>query len=282
MNRNIFLQLISLFLAIIVVSGCNRTGKQPKGNLPERKDNSVVTGLPDSVHLKAQIMELILKIPDGVVIADLLNEAGASYIYELTVPQDAVDKMLTSTQKAFGAGMIAFDTKYAATFKRGDQLIRTRTNLNKLNTDLGLAEGLNLARKFAGRIERNRSNIDSLVILTDLMVDNYRQYILNGENAFIYSKQFLAVNIEALYILSHLTLLANHKEKLLAVMNNQNERIKVVADILEVISGDENVRPYYENIAPVFKILEEKVQITESDLEIIIPMIDKARNAILP
>jgi hypothetical protein len=282
MKNNLFFQLISLSLVLMIFSDCNRTGKKPKGNISEGKDNSLVTGIPDTVQMKVQIMELIRKIPDGVVIADLLNEAGASYIYELTVPQEAVDKMLTSTQKAFGAGMIAFDTKYAATFKRGDHVITTRTNLNKLNTELGLAEELNLARKFAGRIERNRSNIDSLVILTDPMVDNYRQYILNGDHAFIYSRQFIGVNIEALYVLSHLTLLANHKEKLLAVMNNQNERIKVVENVLEVISRDENVRPYYENIAPVFKYLGERENISGSDLEIIIPMIDKARNAILP
>ena len=52
---------------------------------------------------------------------------------------------MTSTQKAFGIGLLAFDAKYAAVFNRGDDFLKIKDNANKLIVDLGLQEVLSEA-----------------------------------------------------------------------------------------------------------------------------------------
>lgn len=281
MKKHFFIQTITVILVSLVVFSCNRTGKQSKGDASARNEASVRAEEFDSVKMKARIVEIIQKVPKGSEIADLLNEAGASYIVDLTVSPGNIEKMLTTTQKALGAGMFAFDTKYAAVYKRGDIVLQSRKNVNQLSIELGLEEDLTYARKYTERLEKNRSNSDSLEFLAAQMAKDYHQYMQQGKHSDIYALGSIGANIEALYVLSQMTLLAINNEKLLAVMNNQNERVKTLATLLEIMSGDKNVKPYYESIEPVFKFLGEKTTITVSDLKTIVPMIEKARNRII-
>jgi hypothetical protein len=84
-----------------------------------------------------------------------------------------------------------------------------------------------------------------------------------------------------LYILSQSTLLAKNKTKMLDVMSKQTERVKLVFTLLELMSGDENIKPYYEQFKPVVTIFEKNQKITEKELAEIGPIMEKVRKNIL-
>jgi hypothetical protein len=281
MKKYFLLEMIAIILVSVVISGCNRSGKKVKGITSEGKVASVEVGVFDPVKMKNQIVEIIQKVPKGTEIVNMLNEAGASYIFDLTVPAETIEKMMTTTQKALGMGMYSFDTKYAAVYKRADMVLQTRRNVDQLSSELGLEEDMTIGKKYIDRFEKNKTNPDSLDYLTTQMSNEYHQYMMQGEHPDIYALGSIGANIEALHVLSQMTLLAKDKEKLLAVMNNQNERVQTLGTLLEIMSGDENVKPYYETIQPVIRFFEERETISADDLKTIVPLIETARGSIL-
>jgi hypothetical protein len=156
MKRHFFLQIIAAIFVLLAISGCNRAGKQSKGTLSNGKETTVRVEVFDTVKVKDQIVEIIRKFPKAAEIVELLNKAGASYIYDLTVPPEDIEKMMTSTQKALGVGMLSFDIKYASVYKRGDVVVKTRYNLNQLEAELGLQGNLLFAEKYQERMEKNK------------------------------------------------------------------------------------------------------------------------------
>jgi hypothetical protein len=64
-------------------------------------------------------------------------------------------------------------------------------------------------------------------------------------------------------------------------MNNQKERVTSVFKLLETLSIDETIKPYFESIKPIMKFFEENKVIGNTELKIIAPQIEKLRNSMI-
>jgi len=279
MKRYSFLPIAAVVIGLMVLTGCNRAGKEKKGTTSDGKEASVEVEVFDAVKVKDQIVEIIRNAPKPEETANLLNEAGASYIFELTLPDDDVEKMLSSTQKAIGLGMYGFDIKYASVYKRGDVVVSLKNNLNRLYAELGVQEDLSFAKKYTERIDQNKTNTDSLDFLVTQWANDFSQFMQTSDHAGVYALSSIGANVEALYVLSQMTMLARDNTKLLDLMNNQNDRVKTLKSLLEIMSGDENVKPYYAAIEPVINFFSERTTLNEADLNTIVPLIEKARGS---
>ena len=270
MKRHFLMQIAIAFFASILILGCNKTGKQSKdaGTIEEKAAEQVE--VIDAEQIKTRLIEIIKNSPKPLDIAVLIDEAGASYVSDLLLQDDEYEKMMTSTQKAFGIGVIGFDCKYTSVYNRPDEYLKCRSNLNRFIGDLGFQEVLSSSKKFEDRIDQNKSNADSLRYLVSKIVDNFNERLQNKENAEVYSLVFIGAHIQALYIVSQMTLMAENSEKLLDIINKQHEHAKIVASLLEVMSDFEHVKPYYEKIQPMVKFFAEKDVITTADLNEII------------
>jgi len=147
--------------------------------------------------------------------------------------------------------------------------------------DLGLRDELISTNNYLGRIKENTDNKDSLDYLVTQDLNHFHQQMSAGDQPDVYALSVIGSNVEALYILSQTTLLANNKEKLLEVMNMQDERVNLVFTLLELMSEDENITPYYEQFKPVVTIFEENNRITENELAEIGPLMESMRKSIL-
>lgn len=281
MKRHFFMQIAVAFFVSILIFGCNRAGKQSKDAASGEEKTAEKSEVVNAEQIKAELIEIVKNSPKPLDIAVLIDEAGASYISDLILQDDEYEKMMTSTQKAFGIGLIGFDCKYTSVYNRADEYLKCRSKLNRFIGDLGFQEVLSSSKKFEDRIEQNKSNADSLKYLVSKIVDNFNQRLQNEENAEVYSLVFIGAHIQALYIVSQITLMAKNNEKLLEVMNGQHEHAKTVASLLEVMSDLEHVKPYYEKIQPMVKFFAEKDVITTADLNTIVPLIEEARNSMI-
>jgi len=281
MKRHFFKQIAVAFFVSIFIFGCNRAGKQSKDAESDEEKAAEQMEVLNAEQIKTQLIEIIRNSPKPLDVAILIDEAGASYISDLILQDDEYEKMMTSTQKAFGIGVIGFDCKYTSVYNRPDEYLKCRSNLNRFIGDLGFQEVLSSSKKFEDRIDQNKSNADSLKYLVSKIVDNFNERLQNEENAEVYSLVFIGANIQALYVASQMTLMAENNEKLLGVMNKQHEHAKTVASLLEVMSGLEHVKPYYEKIQPMVKFFAEKDIITTADLNEIVPLIEEARNSMI-
>jgi hypothetical protein len=274
--------LIFSFVSVLI-TGCNPSTKtkETKGTTSGGKVASVQVEVFDAVKIKDQIVETIGKIPSEKEVVTLLNESGASYIIDLTIPAEQAEKLLTKTDQSFGMGLYAFDLLYASVYNRGDKVAETSRVTEDIIDKLGLKGELVSSKNYVGRIKANVDNKDSLDYLVTEDINHYHQQLAAGEHPDVYALSVIGSNVEALYVLSQTTLLAKDNTKLLSVMNSQNGRVQLIFSLLELMSGDENVKPYYEKFKPVVAFFGENMKITEKELAQIAPLMETIRGNIL-
>ncbi len=282
--KNLFTKHLLLFgMALILVSACNSSSKtkEKKGTTSSGQEAYVEVEVFDAVKVKDQIVETIRKMPSEKEIATLLNEAGASYILDLTVPAEQAEKLMTKSDQSFGLGLYSFDLLYASVYNRGDVAAEISDVSEQLIDQLGLRDELISSKNYLGRIKVNADNKDSLDYLVAQDLNHFHQQMSTGDQPDVYALSVIGSNVEALYILSQSTLLANNNAKMLDIMSRQTERVKLVFTLLEIMSGDENIKPYYEQFKPVVTIFEENQKITEKELAEIGPLMETVRKNIL-
>jgi len=274
---------IAFSLALILIGGCNSSTKTKadKGTTSSGQEAYVEVEVFDAVKVKDQIVETINKMPSEKEVVTLLNEAGASYILDLTVPAEQAEKLMTKSDQSFGLGLYSFDLLYASIYNRGDVAAEISTVSEKIIDNLGLREELISSTNYLGRIKTNTGNKDSLDYLVTQDMNHFHQQMSTSDQPDVYALSVIGSNVEALYILSQTTLLAKNKAKLLDIMNKQNERVNLVFTLLEIMSGDEKIKPYYEQFKPVVAIFEQNPKITETELAQIGPLMETVRKNIL-
>lgn len=282
--KNLFTKhVLPISIAVILVSGCNFSTKtkENKGTTSSGQKASVEVQVFDAVKVKDQIVETIHKMPKEKEIATLLNDAGASYIFDLTVPAKQAEKMMTKSDQSFGLGMYSFDLIYASVYKRADVTTEISQVSGKLIDDLGLSNELVSSKNMLARIKANASNKDSLDYLVTQEMNYFHQQMSIGNMPDVYALSVVGSNVEALYVLSEVTLLAKDKTKMLDVMSRQNERVNLLFTLLELMSGDPNIKPYFEQFKPVVTIFRNNQKITEKELNQIGPLMETVRKNIL-
>ncbi len=282
--KNLFTKhVLPLGFALVVVAGCNSSTKtkENKGTTSSGQEAYVEVEVFDAVKIKDQIVETIDKMPSEKEIVTLLNEAGASYILDLTVPAEQAEKLMTESEQSFGLGLYSFDLLYASVYNRGDVAAEISDVSEQLIDELGLRDELITSQNFLGRIKKNADNKDSLDYLVSENLNYFHQQMSAGDRPGVYALSVIGSNVEGLYVLSQTTMLANNKAKLLDIMNRQNERVNLVYTLLELMSEDENIKPYYEQFKPVVTIFEENKKITENELAKIGSLMEDFRKNIL-
>jgi len=274
---------LSFVIALALLAGCNSSTKtkEKKGTTSSGQEAYVEVEVFDANKIKDKIVETIRKIPNEKEVVELLNEAGASYILDLTVPVEAAEKLTTKSEQSFGLGLYSFDLLYASVYNRSDVAAEISEISEQIIDDLGLRDELISTNNYLGRIQENIDNKDSLDYMVTQNLNHFHQQMSAGDQPGVYALSVIGSNVETLYILSQTTLLANNKDKLLYVMNQQDERVHLVFTLLELMSEDENIKPYYEQFKPVVAIFEDNQKITENELAEIGPLMESMRKKIL-
>jgi len=283
MKNHVTKSMLAFSIALIIFAGCNNPTKTKvqKGTSSDGQQAYVEVEVFDALKVKDQIVETIRKMPSEKEIATLLNESGASYIFDLTVPAEQAEKLMTESDQSFGLGLYSFDLLYASVYSRGDVVAEISQVSEQLIDELGLRDELISSKNYLGRIRTNANNKDSLDFLVTEDMNHFHQQMSAGDQPDVYALTLIGSNLEALYVLSQTALLAKNKSKMLEIMSKQSERVKLVFTLLEIMSGDENIKPYYEQFRPVVAIFEENETITEKELAQIGPLIEKVKKNIL-
>lgn len=269
-------------VSFLLVSGCGQSSKvkESKGTTADGKEASVEVEVFDVMKIKDQIVEIINNSPKAPEIADFINKVGASYILDLTVPIDDVEKFMTKTQMGLGLGMYAFDLNYAKVFNRTDMVLKTSELENQLLEKLGLKNEFTSSNNFMKRLQDNAENQDSIDVLVNQMMNLAHQKFTTSDQPDTYALSFIGANIEALYILTQLTLFAQKNDQMIDFIGQQGERAKSVFSLLELMSEDKNVEPYYQEMKAISTYFEEHQKFTEKELKEVSVMIESFRNEI--
>ena len=276
--KNALIISVSIFL----IAGCGQSSKvkENKGTTADGKEASVEVEVFDVMKIRDQIVEIINNSPKAPEIADFINKVGASYILDLTVPIDDVEKFMTKTQMGLGLGMYAFDLNYAKVFNRTDMVLKTTELEQQLLERLGLSNEFTSSANYMKRLQENGENKDSVNILVNEIMNLVHQKFTTSSQPDTYALSFIGANIEALYILTQLSLFAQNNEPMIDFIGEQGDRAKSVFSLLELMSGDKNVEPYYEEMKAIATYFDEHKKFTEKELKEVSVMIESFRNEI--
>ena len=282
MKFNFLKNALIISISVLLISGCGQSSKvkEGKGTTSDGKEASVEVETFDVMKIKDQIVEIINNSPKAPEVADFINKVGASYILDLTVPIDDVEKFMTKTQMGLGLGMYAFDLNYAKTFNRGDMVLKTTELEQQLLEKLGLQNEFTSQANYTKRLQDNAENKDSIDNLVNQIMNLAHQKFTTSNQPDTYALSFIGANIEALYILSQLSLFAQDNKPMIEFIGKQGERAKSVFSLLELMSGDQNVKPYYEKMKTIADYFEQHPTFTEKELNEISPMMESFRNEI--
>jgi hypothetical protein len=282
MKLNFTKSTLIFSVSALLFSGCGQSSKvqDKKGTTSDGKEAIVEVEVFDAMKIKDQIVEVINTSPKATEIANFINEAGASYILDLTVPIDDVEKFMTKTQMGLGLGMYSFDLFYAKVFNRSDMVLKTSELEVQLLEKLGLDNEFTSSANYRKRLQDNAENQDSIDVLVNEMMNLAHQKFSTSDQPDTYALSFIGANIEALYILSQVTMFAQNNKPMIEFIGKQDERAKSVFSLLEMMSGDENVKPYYEKMKAIAAYFEEHPEFTEKELLEISPMIESFRDEI--
>ena len=107
MKNHVTKSILTFSIVLLIVAGCNNATKTKvqKGTTSGGQQAYVEVEVFDALKVKDQIVETIRKMPSEKEIATLLNESGASYIFDLTVPAKQAEKLMTESDQSFGLGL---------------------------------------------------------------------------------------------------------------------------------------------------------------------------------
>ncbi len=270
MKINLLKKSLSIMLMIALISGCNQA---PTKNQSEEKTVDTV----DVKAFKNQINSIIQKAPKGIKVVDFLNDVGASYIFDLTLPMADVDKYETQTRISLSIGAYAMDMFYANTYNRVD-VAKQLSEIVKLQTGKLGIQSSSANKQYLNRISQMEDNSDSLTYYLDKVWNNYHQEFAQSDMPDAYALIFIGGNVEALYLLSQLTLYAKDNQKMLDYFSQQGDLAHSMLNLLEILSADESVKPYFEKMKPIADYFAAHQNFTTKELDELAPMIESIRN----
>ncbi len=221
-------------------------------------------------------------IPTSYRVTEMLQEANANFVFNITNDPDNVSNYVAVWQKAMNLGVYGADLSYSSTYNRQEETIQFMNASRTLIDDLNISTAFN--QRMADRIEANLDNQDSLIlIITESFWDTYNHLNKNGEEKT--SLLVIAGSvIEGLHITSQLIISSEYNELLLEVFANQRDEVKKLVELMDAHAEDENVNrilPTLRYIDLFFDQLGEDNVITKGQFDDIYGSVQDMRASVV-
>ncbi len=237
------------------------------------------------VAIADQAEKLVYPLPTPLEITNMLNNAGASYILDLSNQPGNVDKYFTESQKALNLGVYGADLSYSATYNKSQETMDFFVATKKLRDGMDIQTPYN--EDLSSRIEANIENKDSLYdILTSSFKGTFEYLNDNGKGAI--SVMVLAGGwVEGLYISAQLAMLTENNAEIMQGIADQKESLNKLITIMESYKDNQDVSEVLvelNDIKAIFAELQEvegKANMTEESFKKINEEVNNLRKKIV-
>jgi len=209
----------------------------------EKTDNNEQT-LHDSlceigIQIRGQMLKVYVQYKGLGAANRQIKEAGASYQKTLTANTDVISRYTTARQQAIMSGVYSFDAAYAALFFQKKDMGNFLNASAKVSREIG--NPLQLSQKMKSLI-KNPDSIQDYQAWVDASQEVINKMLTTGttsDSDLIVGADILYGNmIEALYVVTETITQADYDPKMLALMNNQHERIDLLMKIFSTFRGN--------------------------------------------
>lgn len=268
-------KLLSILLALafgLLVVACS-SGK--KGGEGEKVSTANVKEVVER--------EFEYPIPTSFEVTNMLQEAKAAFVINITNSVENVDKYETQRDKAMNLGIYGADLSYASTYNAQEETMAL------LKASKTLIDGMEIPGVFnddmVSRVEQNLENKDSLIlIVTESFYNTYDQLNKSGQDKM----GFLVVSaswIEGLYLTCQLAISSNYDKRMMHIVAEQKKSAEILAENATKYGKEdpdiEAIRPLLEFMRIVYDAIDPATGITQGQLDDIFENVSATRNQIV-
>jgi hypothetical protein len=279
MKRRYYTTGVILLAAFLIFSSCGQSPKVKENQVKNSKGQTgtVEVEVFDAVKLKDQLVGIIKTAPNSGELVDFINKVGYSYMADMTLSTDNVEKYITVAEQSLAVGIYKFDLLYAKAYNRFDVASQIFEVQENLIGKIGLQGDIASMKKYNERIRRNKENTDSLNVIISAVMNELAQSYLSGEHSGVYALSYISANIEGLYILSQIALMSKDNSEIIKVIGQQKERVKTNYQLLEIMAADPAVASIFEKMKPILSAFSS-TEFTSKQLAEVTPLIAGLRN----
>ncbi len=237
------LSLPALFFTLIL-SSCGDSGKKESG--AGQLDTSAA--LTQKTEVLNAVDSLLNILPKPSAVPNIIARTGAEYNSGLLSDVKTADKVEgNSSATAFCLGVLGADIAYMASYEKGKEAIARFGYGKKMADRIGIAGAFDV--NLMERLERNLSNRDSLITLTDGYIQKSSEILKSGEQTKDAALISAGAVIEGLYLTAGLIreypstgLPKEEQDKILVplykTLFEQEASVHNLVNLLEKIGGD--------------------------------------------
>jgi len=278
-KRDFFLSLAGLLaVSILFLAGCGSGAGDKKAN-EEAADT-----INKELVLTPEAKNMLYELPTPFDVTNMLQEAQAGYIFDITNPIENAGKYMTEKSKALNLGIYSADLAYSATYRQIDNTNKFLENTSRLSDELGIA-GIYQPDLF-DKVKKFADNKDSLVALFTHIFTATNDFLSKNNRNQVSIYTSAGAFIEGLYLASSLNVVAVDNAKISAIIFAQADTYSKLMTIIKLYQEDEEMESVYNELLklkPVFTeyAIEPGASLNKEKAAEIMDLIEFPRNTFI-
>lgn len=253
-----FFILLTIFTTLLIVS-CNNNSST---NSEDNQSDSLAT---DSDSVSEQMPEVVYQVPAPDELFGLIKNSGCKYRDDILSPEKSNFEAKASQE--LNLGVYAADLAYLAAFDKFQQSLKYFSKVKSMSDQLGLSTAI--GSEMYDRLEKNMSNSDSLLDITNNSYYNVIQKLEESGNGKTLSMIITGGWIESMYIAVNLVDKFNESDKNIQRIASQKIIFNNLMQNLEKYNKEEEISTQINNFSTLKTILENiKKETIENDTKV--------------
>jgi hypothetical protein len=247
MSERLF--VIQILVLLFIFSCRGSTRKSGEFVFPEA--DSIPVSEAEKLSDEA-IDDIARNISSPVEIANILQRMSVPFSAGYLASSIDASRLSTSFEKAFKLGILGADLGYLNMYEK------TGTSIDVLSSIKKLSDGINVGQYFdfetIKRLSRNRSNLDSLLLISQNSYNQIDKYLRGKGRGQLSALMITGVWIEGQFLATQMLKL--HPDTILR--NRVGEQKIILNDLLMLLAPYCNVSPEFNSLCQYMQDIKEK------------------------
>lgn len=248
-------KVIYLFIAFIVLAASCKSDS----------NKSEADAVDDVVLEEAKVMIASIPAPNSLVVMNLLSEAGAGYIYDITNKTEYIDNYLTARQKALALGIYSADLSYVTSYNQQEESSAYIETFQRLIDDLEIPIK---NPEVITRFQNNLDQKDTLIKIVNEVFLESNKYLNSSDRVDIALYMLIGSWIETVYLLEKTIEFSVNKAPLVKIVLNNKQTLDKMIYMLDEKKDDEGFAELYDTLIHI-KELFLKVSADQENEELV-------------
>jgi len=208
-------------------------------------NKSEADAIDEVVLEEAKVMIASIPAPNSLVVMNLLSEAGAGYIYDITNKTEYINNYLTARQKALALGVYSADLSYVTSYNQQEESSAYIVTFKKLIEDLEIPiKNPEVITRFQNNLDKK----DTLIKIVNEVFMESNVYLNSSDRVDIALYMLIGSWIETVYLLEKTIEFSVNKAPLVKIVLSNKQTLDKMIYMLDDKKNDEGFVELYDTL----------------------------------